>query len=124
MTTINNLGASSRKGRPSHLGEIKLMLFSLAIAGTLGLWELFSHQAQVATVASATTSGVTVPGLSLEFPPLPELIAPGASEPPALPGSSTGALQAPEGSQGRTFMGGSAPGLLAPQPVTRTRSSR
>ncbi len=62
--TINRPTQTS-KNRRSRAGQVKILLFTLAIAGTLGLWEVFSHQAQV-TVAAAATTSANVPGLSLE----------------------------------------------------------
>lgn len=119
MTTNRPINAS--KNRRSRASQVKLLLFTLAIAGTLGLWEVFSHQAQ-ATVAAAATTGANVPGVSLELPPLPELVPFNPGQGINLTnGSSTSGLVAP---QGRTLMGGSAPTFSFPQALARTRSSR
>lgn len=121
--TINRPTQTS-KNRRSRAGQVKILLFTLAIAGTLGLWEVFSHQAQV-TVAAAATTSANVPGLSLELPPLPELVpfdpGQGVSQ---TNGNSTSGVAAPTAPLGRILMGGSAPTFSFPQAMARTRSSR
>ena len=123
--------SSSGKRRSVSLREIKWLILTLSLTGTILLWNLFSKQMNQDTVASlavAATPTQSVAGLVLEFPPLPTLV-PYLSQPVSLgvkqnlaPTSAPVAqpqVQAPV----KVILSGAAPRAAAPAPVARTRSS-
>ena len=123
--------SSSGKRRSVSLREIKWLILTLGLTGTILLWNLFSKQMNQDTVASlavAATPTLPVAGLVLEFPPLPTLV-PYLSQPVSLgvkqnlaPTSAPVAqpqVQAPV----KVILSGAAPRAAAPAPVARTRSS-
>ena len=123
--------SSSGKRRSVSLREIKWLILTLGLTGTILLWNLFSKQMNQDTVASlavAATPTQPVAGLVLEFPPLPTLV-PYLSQPVSLgakqnlaPTSAPVAqpqVQAPV----KVILSGAAPRAAAPAPVARTRSS-
>ena len=123
--------SSSGKRRSVSLREIKWLILTLGLTGTILLWNLFSKQMNQDTVASlavAATPTQPVAGLVLECPPLPTLV-PYLSQPVSLgvkqnlaPTSAPVAqpqVQAPV----KVILSGAAPRAAAPAPVARTRSS-
>ena len=123
--------SSSGKRRSVSLREIKWLILTLGLTGTILLWNLFSKQMNQDTVASLAVAGtptLPVAGLVLEFPPLPTLV-PYLSQPVSLgvkqnlaPTSAPVAqpqVQAPV----KVILSGAAPRAAAPAPVARTRSS-
>jgi len=125
--------SSSGKRRSVSLREIKWLILTLGLTGTILLWNLFSKQINQDTAASftlAATPTQPVAGLVLEFPPLPTLV-PYLSQPVSLGVKQNLAptlapvtqpqpqVQVPA----KVILSGAAPRAAAPAPVARTRSS-
>jgi hypothetical protein len=123
--------SSSGKRHPVSLREIKWLILTLGLTGTILLWNLFSKQMNQETAASATVAASPtqpVAGLVFEFSPLPTLVSyssqpvsVGAKQDPApTPAPVTQPkVQVPS----KVILGGAAPRPAAPAPVARTRSS-
>jgi len=135
-----NKPTSKKRGRRT-LWEIRLMITALAVAATLGFWNLFSKQmvlSQAVDVQPIDPTQEQQPVVVLvELPPMPTLI-PALDAQDALASMPASSLQAPSlpvqtlqtGAQ--VLLGGSAPQAptsapvrrSAQAPVTTTRSSR
>ena len=123
--------SSSGKRRTISLREIKWLILTLGLTGTILLWNLFSKQMNQDTAASSTVAAnptQPVAGLVLEFPPLPTLVS-YVSQPVSVGVKQNTAptpvpvaqpqVQVPV----KVILSGAAPRAAAPAPVARTRSS-
>jgi len=132
--------SSSGKRRPVSLREIKWLIMTLGLTGTILLWNLFSKQMNQDNAASSTLAAIPtqpVAGVVLEFPPLPTLV-PYLSQPvssvrasqnsaPILaptPAPTPAPVAQPQVQvPARVILSNNAPRPPAPAPVSRTRSS-
>lgn len=137
---MQNKPTSKKRGRRA-LWEIRLMITALAVAATLGFWNLFSKQmvlSQAVEPQPIEPTQVQQPVVLLvELPPMPTLI-PALDAQDALASMPASSLQAPSlpvqtlQTGAKVLLGGSAPQAprsaparrSAPAPVTTTRSSR
>ena len=117
----------------------KRVVFTLAIAASLGFWATFSRLKDETTAAAAANDATgDLPPVQagnqivLNLPPMPTLV-PTLSGDPAATASFTSpapvTIAAPVTSGGKIFLGGSKPGVITNAaarraPVTRTRSSQ
>jgi hypothetical protein len=129
----------SNKRRTVSLREIKWLILSLGLTGTILFWNMFSKEMNQDTAASASVAATPtqpIAGEVLEFSAMPTLIpyqspqiSMGASQNPAG-GSQNPAptpapvLQAQVQAPAKIILSNNAPRPAAPAPVTRTRSSR
>jgi hypothetical protein len=131
MQTIPNPKKRNRKG----FREVRILITALAVAGTVGLWTVFSRQELITQALALKVLEPTVAQppqeTVLQLAPIPTLIPPlpGSNSLALAPAPSSAASRAPVpniSSQVRVFLGGSAPSLnrSAPQPFARTRSSQ
>lgn len=116
----------------------KRVVFTLAIAASLGFWATFSRLKDETTAAAANDATGDLPPVQagnqivLNLPPMPTLV-------PTLSGDlvttasfaspAPVTIAAPVPSGGKIFLGGSKPGVITNTParrapVTRTRSSQ
>jgi hypothetical protein len=123
--------SSSGKRRTISLREIKWLILTLGLTGTILLWNLFSKQMNQDTAASSTVAAIPtqpVAGLVLEFPPLPTLVS-YVSQPVSVGvKQNTAPTPAPVAQPQvqvpvKVILSGAAPRAAAPAPVARTRSS-
>jgi hypothetical protein len=125
-----------KKRRRPIRWEIRLMITSMAVAATLGFWNLFAKQMGITQTTTSKPLDPTVqnPSLAVEIdlPPVPTLIpslerqaAVSSSAPSA---SSLGNNQPVQSFQAgaKILLGGARPPVQtsAPAPITTTRSSR
>lgn len=127
--------SASGKRRPVSLREIKWLIMTLGLTGTILFWNLFSKQMNQDTVASSTLAAVPtqpVAGVVLEFPPLPTLV-PYQSQPVSVgvnqdivitpPPTPAPVAQPQVQLPAKVILSNNAPRPAAPAPVARTRSS-
>lgn len=129
-----NKSTMKKRHRPI-LWEVRLMITVIAVATTLGFWNLFAKQMVVTQAATSNSSDSTLQNTSqaveIDLPPLPTLImplnrqaasssSPSASSPKTNPPSQS--LQAGT----KILLGGARPpeNTSSPATITTTRSSR
>jgi hypothetical protein len=121
----------SNKRRTVSLREIKWLILSMALTGTILFWNQFSKQMSLDTAASASVvANPTLPVASevIEFSAIPTLIpyqSPQVSTVVNQNPTPTPApvLQAQVQAPAKVILSNNAPRPAAPAPVTRTRSS-
>lgn len=136
-----NKPSSKKRGRPA-LWEIRLMITALAVAATLGFWNLFSKQmllSQMVEVQPIIPTPVEQPlDIALELPPIPTLIPSMPSQDILASGPAASLQVAAQPVQSfqagaKILLGGSAPQVRqsasqvrgsASAPITTTRSSQ
>lgn len=131
----------SKHAHKLNTRNAKQLIFILSVSTTLGFWAIFSNKNKLdltAGVSNDQASGDTPPAQAdnqfvLDLPPMPTLIPQHNSsrlslELPSIPSQDQASLSQPAAPLlGKIFMGGSKPQskvVMAPAPVTRTRSSK
>lgn len=72
---------NNKRKRNQGIPEVKVLMLSLSLVATLGLWNFFSQQDKLALLdsqAAVTLPAESPPGLALDLPPVPTLLAPSA----------------------------------------------
>jgi hypothetical protein len=122
----------SGKRRTVSLHEIKWLILSLGLTGTILFWNMFSKQMNQDTAASASVAATPtqpIAGEVLEFSAMPTLIPYQSPQIGAVTNQNPAptpapVLQAQVQAPAKVILSNNAPRPAAPAPVTRTRSSR
>lgn len=131
---MQNNSTLKKHRRPIHW-EIRLMITAMAVAATLGFWNLFAKQMVITQAVTLKSFDPTLQNpsqvIEITLPPVPTLIPPSDGQAVLSSAPSASSLSTNQPVQSfqagtKILLGGARPQVRssAPAPITTTRSSR